>query len=75
MKKLKSFLSKLAHLLRQRRVWAAIVGFGTFALGLAGTQLDTDAETLTNMLHTIGESAAGLIAGLLALWSYLYPKK
>ncbi len=68
-------MEQVLHLLKQRRVWAGIVGVGTFVLTMAGASWDGDAETLTNLLHAVGESAAALISGGLALWSYLNPKK
>jgi len=68
-------MNQILHLLRQRRVWAGIVAVVTFVITLFGVNWDGDAEVLTNLLHAVGESAAALISGLLALWSYLYPKK
>ena len=68
-------MDQILHLLKQRRVWAGIVAVGTFVITLFGVNWDGDAELLTNMLHAVGESAAALISGGLALWSYFHPKK
>ncbi len=68
-------MKKLLKWLRQRRLWAALVSGGLFVLGMFGVLQNLDAETLTNLLVEVGKAAAALITAVLALHSYLKPKK
>ena len=68
-------MNQILELLKQRRVWAGIVSVITFVLTTLNINYTYDVVTLTDLLYAIGQSLSLLIPGLLALWSYLQPKK
>lgn len=65
----------MLELLKQRRIWVAIIGVIVFVFSLFGITLELDAEFLTDQALTIINSLSSLIMAGLAVWSYLKPKK
>ena len=68
-------MNQLITLLSQRRVWAGIVGVLTFAFSALGIASNLDSVVLTDMLTEVGKALGALIPALLALLSYILPKK
>lgn len=68
-------MEQVIELLKQRRVWAGIVGSVTFTLGMVGVTLSYDSVQLTDLLLAVGQALGALIPAVLALYSYLSPKK
>ena len=67
-------MNTLLELLKQRRVWSAIVSGIVFLTGLLHWQFQVDVPMLTNLLSDFGGAVAGLVSAGLALWSFLKPK-
>jgi hypothetical protein len=67
-------LQKLAVLLKQRRIWAGIIGGLAVLLSLLG-QGQIEVPVLTDLLTAFGGALASLITAGLALWSYFKPKQ
>ena len=63
------------ELLKQRRVWAGLVGVVAFATQAFGLGLPIDIPVLTDLLSSFGEALATLVMTGLALWSYFKPKE
>jgi len=63
------------ELLKQRRIWVAIIGVVTFAFSIFGVNLVLDTEFLTDQAINIIEAVSSIIMAALALWSYFKPKK
>lgn len=61
----------ITELLAQRRIWAVIVGVTAWSVPTLGL----DVPVLTDLLTNVGTETGGLIAAVLALWSYFQPKK
>ena len=68
-------MDQIIEVLKNRRVWAGIVGMTAFILGVMGSAINIDIPVLTNLLATFGGSLASLITASLALWSFISPKK
>lgn len=68
-------LKQILELLRQRRVWAGLVGVIAFLVTALNLGLKIDTPLLTNLLSDFGLAVSGLISSGLALWSYLKPKE
>jgi len=68
-------MNKTLELLKQRRVWAGIVGTLGFLATALGLGIDIDTENLTETLTAMGTAISALITGALALSSYFQPKK
>ena len=69
------------ELLKQRRVWAGIVGSLAFVLPLFGIEFSVDPAGLIDLLLNFGvlltkaiEAVGTLVAAILAVWSYTHPK-
>lgn len=65
----------ILELLRQRRVWAGIVGLLTIALTLLKITYQIEVPALTDLLTVFGGALADLIIAGLAVWSFLKPKQ
>lgn len=65
---------ELITLLRQRRVWSAIVGMLALLLSTLHTQYQIDVPVLTDLLTSFGDALAIVIMSGLALHSHFYPK-
>jgi len=63
------------ELLKQRRVWATIVGVIAFLLTSFKIEFGVDQGTLTDLLTNIGVAVSSLVSAGLALHSFLKPKK
>ena len=61
-------------LLKQRRIWAGIVGVVAFALTTLNIKFQLDVPILTDLFTSFGGASVELIAAGLALWSYFKPK-
>jgi len=68
-------MNKALELLKQRRVWAGIVGTLGFLATALGLGIEIDTENLTEALTAAGTALSALITALLALSSYFQPKK
>ena len=68
-------MSKFIELIKQRRVWAGVVGVTAFVLSVIRVDFQVDVDLLTNLLSELGSGIAALISALLALHSYVNPKK
>lgn len=62
------------ELLKQRRIWAGIVGVLAFVLTTLNIRYQVDVPVLTDILTSAGGASAELITAGLALWSYFKPK-
>ena len=67
-------MSQILELLKQRRVWAGLVGLFSFALTALHYELQIDVPLLTDLLTSFGGALATSITAGLALWSYFKPK-
>lgn len=67
-------MNQILELLKQRRVWAGIIGVVAFVSTTLNLGLGIDVEVLTNLFTQFGLALAALIQALLALWSYFKPK-
>ena len=64
------------ELLKQRRIWAGIVGVIAFGLTAFKAPYSLpETATLIDLLTTFGGSISAVISGGLALWSYFKPKQ
>ena len=72
---MRSLLRQLATLLKQRRIWAGIIGVIIVALNIFNVDHSLDTSTLTKLLADLGDSIAAIIMAGLALWSYFRPKE
>ncbi|MBI4137446.1 hypothetical protein HY469_05280 [Candidatus Roizmanbacteria bacterium] len=68
-------MQKVLELIKQRRVWAGIIGVVVFVFAAFNFSPDIDAPVVTDMLTAIGVAVASLVQAVLALWSYLRPKQ
>jgi len=68
-------MEKVLELLKQRRVWAGIVGIITFVLATLKVTVNVDVPVLTDLLTALGGAISALVTAGLALWSFLKPKK
>ena len=68
-------MTQIINLLKQRRIWAGLVGFVGFILTMLGITHNYDPTQLTELLTAFGTSLAALIPAVLALLSYILPKK
>ncbi len=68
-------MKKLLFLLKQRRVWAGIVGFVAFIVTGLNLGFEIDVPVLTDLLTQLGIAIAALTQSILALWSFIRPKK
>ena len=75
-------MEKLIEILNQRRVWSGIVATATVLFGWLGLDFVQDPNTLIDLLANFGvalakviEALGALVAGALALWSYIKPKE
>lgn len=73
--KTKEIIVSFYDLLGNRRVWAGIVGFTGFLLTVLGIEKNLNVETWTELLANLGSALAMLIPAILAIWSFLHPKK
>lgn len=64
----------MLELLKQRRVWAAVVAAVSIVLSILHIDFQIDVPVVTDLLTSWGGALADLIVGTLALWSYLKPK-
>ncbi len=67
-------MNKLLELLKQRRIWSALVGVMAFAINALHLTWQIDVPLLTDLLTNFGGAVALLIPAGLALWSFLKPK-
>jgi hypothetical protein len=67
-------MEKFLELIKQRRLWAGLVGVLAFLLTLLKANCQIDVPVLTDLLTTAGGAVASLVTALLALWSYFKPK-
>lgn len=67
-------MNKIIDLLSQRRIWSFIVSIVSFTLMALHANYQIDVPVLTDILTSVGGALAMLIPGLLALWSYFFPK-
>lgn len=65
---------KILELLKQRRIWAAIVWAMTIALAILKINYQIDVPLLTDLLTSFFGALSNLIIAGLALWSYFKPK-
>lgn len=65
---------KLLHLLQQRRIWSAIIGFIVTAFSVLSIDLDLDVEFLEEAFANLFIAVSSLFSALLALFSYFNPK-
>jgi hypothetical protein len=70
-----SIISMIITLLSNRRVWAGIVGLIVVICELLGIGFKLDSMTLTDLLTQLGVTIAMAIPAVLALLSYINPKK
>lgn len=68
-------MEKFIVVLSQRRLWAFVVSIVAFTVNALNSNYNVDVPVLTDLLTSIGGALAMLIPGLLALWSYIQPKK
>lgn len=66
---------KIAELLKQRRIWAGIIGAASVVFSLLEVNYQIDVPVLTDLLTAFGSALSSLIIAGLALWSYFRPKK
>ena len=71
MEKLKMVLNTL----KNRRVWAGLIGAVIFGFHISGAIFPYEAGSLTEMMTETGTAVAVAVEAILALWSYLQPKK
>lgn len=62
------------ELLRQRRVWAALVSVLAFFASYLHLNFQFDVPVITDLLTAFGGALAATMSAVLALWSYLKPK-
>lgn len=68
-------MKKILTLLSQRRVWAGLVGVLAFAFSVFGIKSTFDTVVLTDLLTEVGKALGALVPAILALLSYILPKK
>ena len=69
-------LNQILTLLKQRRIWAGLIGVVTFVITAFNLPVELgDTATLTDLLANFGDSLAMLLTSVLALHSYFFPKK
>ena len=68
-------MKEILNLLQQRRIIASIISFVLFILGAFGIITNLDPVSLTEMIYNIVLAITPLITSILALWSYIRPKK
>lgn len=70
-----NIMNKILELIKQRRVWASVIGVVLFLAGVFGVDWGVDSTKLTDLVTNVGVAVANLFAAFLALWSYLKPKQ
>lgn len=68
-------MEKFLELIKQRRVWAGIVGVVAFIITTLNLGFEIDVPILTDLLTGLGLAVAALVQSALALHSYFSPKK
>ena len=68
-------LERIMNLLKQRRVWASLIGSTAIILNMANVNWNMDVLVLTGLLTDTGGALAVFVVSALSLWSYLDPKK
>lgn len=68
-------MEKFIELLKQRRIWAGIVGTLAFVLSIFNTGIQIDVPVITELLANFGTALAALITSVLSLLSYFKPKQ
>lgn len=64
----------ILELLKQRRIWAGIVGVISFVLTSFSINFQINVPVLTDLLTSFGGALSQLIIAGLALWSFFKPK-
>ena len=67
-------MSEIIIALKNRRVWAGIVGVVGFIACMFGVEIP-DQALLIEVFTEVGTAIALLITGVLPLWSYIEPRK
>ena len=68
-------MNNILTILKNRRVWAGVFGALAFILPLVGVKVNFNVETITDLVIEVVELLLPLISAILALWSYVKPKK
>lgn len=68
-------MNTFLNLIAQRRIIASFVGLVFFILSAFGVVHSLDAETLTGLMWQVSQALGYLVPAVLALWSYISPKK
>jgi hypothetical protein len=68
-------LQVILGLLKQRRVWAGIVGVLAIVCEILKVSLGFDVPGLTDALTSFGGAISAVIISGLAVWSLIQPKK
>ncbi len=68
-------MNTFLNLAKQRRVWASFFAIIAFVLPLLGVNLNIDQDSLTDAFVNFIEALSGLLAVLLPIWSYFFPKE
>jgi len=68
-------MNNILNILKNRRVWVAIISMAIFVAGLFSYNLDVNTEMLADKLVEIGSLISSLVVAGLSLWSYLKPKQ
>jgi len=68
-------MEKFLFYIQQRRVWAGIIGVIAFFLSSLGYTSTLDTVSIIDALVAVGKGLGALIPALLALWSFINPKK
>lgn len=66
---------KYLEILKQRRVWVVIISAVMFILSMFGMQSEVDADTLSGLVVNAMEPISQVVVAVLAIWSYVKPKK
>lgn len=66
---------KYLEILKQRRVWVVIISAVMFILSMFGMQSEVDADTLSGLVVNAIEPISQVVVAVLAIWSYVKPKK
>lgn len=66
---------KELEILKQRRIWVVIISAVMFILSMFGIKPEIDTDTLSGLVINAIEPISQAIIAILAIWSYLKPKK
>lgn len=66
---------KELEILKQRRIWVVIISAVMFILSMFGVKPEIDTDTLSGLVINAIEPISQAIIAILAIWSYLKPKK